>query len=287
MPAPGRRGDWPQRLRLGRPGAARARSHWLCQVRPRRPRTPCASSAGGANRVLPELLTPSVAPRIASPRSSSPVLGRSRPPFAGLRTSSVPGPVPPPAGLGQNVDRGPRAPLVGLPSGLSAGRGCARSLCSSGAHPSHPCHGQGPSRRRPPAGALLSARPPDRWAPRGARQSRRTRCISPTCAKNRPTPRAPDPNRSTPSVSRRRRETRLTALLPLRPASLTALARASERPAQLAPDTCSFVGTRVARCPYRRLLREAASSAPRGRRFWPLRGRARLPLTPLSHPAAS
>jgi len=111
---------------------------------------------------------------------------RARPPspvFRRASSSSVPGPVPPPAGLGQNVGRGPRAPLVGLPSGLSTGPGCARSLCSSGAHPSHPCHGQDPSRRRPPAGALLSARPPDRWAPRGARQSRRTRCISPTCAK--------------------------------------------------------------------------------------------------------
>jgi len=182
MPAPGRRGGWPRRLRLGRPGAARGRS-WPCQVRSRWPRTPRASSAGGANRVLPELLTPSVAPRIASRRSSTPVLGRPRPSFVGLRASSVPGSVPPPAGLGQNVDRGPRAPLVGLPSGLSTGRGCARSLCSSGAHPSHPSHGQDPSRRRPPAGALLSARPPDRWAPRGARQSRRTRCISPTCAK--------------------------------------------------------------------------------------------------------
>jgi hypothetical protein len=80
---------------------------------------------------------------------------------------------------------------------------------------------------------------------------------------------------------------RLTALLPLRRISLTALARGIERPTQLAPDGCSLTGTRVARCPYRRLLREAASSAPRGRRFGPLRGRARLPLTPLSHPAAS
>jgi len=79
----------------------------------------------------------------------------------------------------------------------------------------------------------------------------------------------------------------LTALLPLRLVSLTALVRAIERFTRLAPGGFSLTGTRVARCPYRRLLREAASSAPRGRRFGPLRGRARLPLTPLSHPAAS
>jgi hypothetical protein len=96
---------------------------------------------------------------------------------------------------------------------------------------------------------------------------------------NRPTPRALDPNRPTSSASRRGREGRLTALLPLRRASLAALARASERFASLRRRRL-LAGTRVARCPYRRLLREAASSAPRGRRFGPLGGRARLPLTP-------
>jgi hypothetical protein len=52
----------------------------------------------------------------------------------------------------------------------------------------------------------------------------------PDVCTNRPTPRAPDPNRPTPAASRRRGEARLTALLPLRLASLTALVRAIERP---------------------------------------------------------
>jgi len=150
-----------------------------------------------------------------------------------------------------------------------------------------PFHGKDPSRRRTPAGALLSARPPDRWAPRGARQSRRTRCVSPTCAPIDLPHEHPTRTVRLPAVSRRRGEARLTALLPLRLVSLTALARAIERFTRLAPDGCSLTGTGVARCPYRRLLREAASSAPRERRFGPLQGRARLPLTPLSHPAAN
>jgi len=48
----------------GKPGAARGRQR-PCQPRLRRPRTPCASSAGGANRVYLEPLALSVAKRIA------------------------------------------------------------------------------------------------------------------------------------------------------------------------------------------------------------------------------
>lgn len=68
----------------------------------------------------------------------------------------------------------------------------------------------------------------------------------------------------------------MTAYLPLRLASFTALScfRGTLR---LAPE--GLFRERVARRPYRRLLREAASNAPRSRRIGPLRGRTRLPLT--------
>jgi hypothetical protein len=65
---------------------------------------------------------------------------------------------------------------------IRADAGCARSLCSFLAQPSHPCGPEDPSRRRPPARALLEAGLPDRRTPRGARRYRRTRCVSPTCA---------------------------------------------------------------------------------------------------------
>jgi hypothetical protein len=64
--------------------------------------------------------------------------------------------------------------------------------------------------------------------------------------------------------TRRKRETRLTALLPLRLASLAAHGPRAFAIDRLAPEDARAKWTRVARCPYRRLLREAASSAPRG-----------------------
>jgi hypothetical protein len=106
--------------------------------------------------------------------------------------------------------------------------------------------------------------------PYGARRSCEKMCLPDVC-NDRPTPRAPDPNR--PISHFRRRESRLTALLSLRPT----VSAAPTPPSSISVLALGgrFVRRGVAHRSYRRLLREAASDAPRHGVFSACRGRAR------------
>jgi hypothetical protein len=253
---------------------------------PRRLRTPRASSAGGANRYSRASGTlcraadrrtvgltpsPSAARELHLPRRlPSPVFRQAPglPPRQGrLRRRR----------FRANDAAAPRAPLVESWSGLSTvpglrafpsqfPRASLRTLVAD---------------RVAQAGVLRRGSPlrwsPDRRTPRGARRSRWTRCVSPTCATidlphehpsrtvRFPLPWAGEDGALDGAPPASADLSRSPALLPSH--------RVGLRRAGL------FQG-RVARRSYRRLLREAASNAPRARRIGPLRGRTRLPLTP-------
>jgi len=260
-----------------RPGAARGEPGGMLSAAANPPRL----IGWGSEPGVPEPLTPSVARRIAERRgfhrhrllrgSSTSCAGLPLACLsAGRRSSSAPEPIPAPACLGRATALGPRTPLVGLPSGLSAEPGCARSLRSSLALPSHPSRGSSRPRRCLPAGALRSATPRARRAPCGAhrvsgqdasprRVQRSTYPTSTRCESSE----FPSPSRGEGVA--------LDGASPAS-ASLSHSPPRGQSVGRLSPDDLPSGRNRVARGSYRRLLREAASRAPRGRCCRPLRG---------------